>query len=154
MKAALSALRYMLDNGADEKLLQEVTPGLGRRPAPPPPRRVLGSPTRRPSYHSNALAPKTPNVPLHQDAGSGRVACLSHFAHAAPSHVQITAAQRACDCRAAAVTPPPPPPPPPQGAQLAQSCLAFDFVGTLLDDSAEDVTTIQARAHAGASVAF
>ena len=30
-----------------------------------------------------------------------------------------------------------------QGAQLAQACLSFDFVGTLLDDSAEDVTTIQ-----------
>lgn len=30
-----------------------------------------------------------------------------------------------------------------EGAQLAQACLSFDFVGTLLDDSAEDVTTIQ-----------
>jgi len=33
-----------------------------------------------------------------------------------------------------------------QGAQLAQACLSFDFVGTLLDDSAEDVTTIQVGA--------
>jgi len=29
MKAALAALRYMLDNGADEKLLQEVGAGGG-----------------------------------------------------------------------------------------------------------------------------
>ncbi len=39
---------------------------------------------------------------------------------------------------------------PQQGLSLALSCLSFDFVGTCLDDSAEDVSTIQARSAAGA----
>jgi hypothetical protein len=30
-----------------------------------------------------------------------------------------------------------------QGLTLALSCLSFDFVGTCLDDSAEDMSTIQ-----------
>jgi hypothetical protein len=32
-----------------------------------------------------------------------------------------------------------------QGLTLALSCLSFDFVGTCLDDSAEDMSTIQVR---------
>lgn len=30
-----------------------------------------------------------------------------------------------------------------QGLTLALACLSFDFVGTCLDDSAEDMSTIQ-----------
>jgi len=32
-----------------------------------------------------------------------------------------------------------------QAVQLALGCLSFDFVGTCLDESAEDLGTIQAR---------
>lgn len=35
--------------------------------------------------------------------------------------------------------------PGPQGLQLALACLNFDFVGTCLDDSTEDLTTIQVK---------
>lgn len=34
-----------------------------------------------------------------------------------------------------------------QGLNLALSCLSFDFVGTCLDDSAEDMSTIQVSLH-------
>ncbi len=34
-----------------------------------------------------------------------------------------------------------------QGVSLALQCLSFDFVGTCLDDSSEDLGTIQVRPH-------
>jgi hypothetical protein len=35
-----------------------------------------------------------------------------------------------------------------QGLTLALSCLSYDFVGTCVDDSSEDMTTIQVRERA------
>jgi hypothetical protein len=114
MKAALAALRYMLDNGADEKLLQEVgTTAVGWRGE-------LGC----------RLAKRPELDPAV--AGECRGARLRSLpATSSPAALPRTALVLAPGFLAR------------QGAQLAQACLSFDFVGTLLDDSAEDVTTIQ-----------
>lgn len=120
MKAALAALRYMLDNGADEKLLQEV--------------RLLP--------HSDLIWVIWLDLRLilllWDEAWPGRC-------RAAPLARRRQRSTRPARRPWPGARPAAPRLRTPQGAQLAQACLAFDFVGTLLDDSAEDVTTIQVR---------
>lgn len=41
-----------------------------------------------------------------------------------------------------------------QGLNLALQCLSFDFVGTCLDDSSEELCTIQARGRARGCIGF
>ena len=47
---------------------------------------------------------------------------------------------------------PPNPNQPLQAVQLALQCLSFDFVGTCLDESSEDLGTIQVPSGAAASI--